>query len=70
MGVLLNGTQSIQVTQNVVKMQCSSQNNCNTKTPCMELWDVSDDNLPVASLGPQELDILGTLSAEACVFFN
>lgn len=69
-GVPLNATQSIQVTQNVVKMRCSSQSICNTKTPLRELWDVWDDNLPVASLEPQESDILGTLSAEGCVFLT
>lgn len=50
-------------------MQHSSQNNCNTTTRCMELWDLWDDILPVASLKFQELDILETLSAEVCVFF-
>lgn len=69
-GIPLNGTQSIQVTQNIVKMRCSSQNNCNTKVHCRELWDIWDDSLPVASLKPQESDISGTLSAEGCVFFN
>lgn len=51
-------------------MRCSSQSTCSTKTPLRELWDVWDDNLPVASLVPQESDTLGTLSAEGCVFFN
>lgn len=46
-GVPLNGTQGIQVLQNVVKMGRSSQNNCNSTTCCMELWDFWNDNLPV-----------------------
>lgn len=56
-----NGTQTIQVTQNVVKVRCSSQNICNTKTPLGNYGMFYDNNLPVASCEPQESDILGTL---------
>ncbi|XP_068255379.1 uncharacterized protein [Nyctibius grandis] len=66
-GVPLNRSESKEI---VAGLNVLKQSLCENAMKCGEHWDLWDDSLPVNPLEPQELDILGTLEAESCVFFN